>query len=162
MLCWGPVNYRFVIGVTAVLALGLLVAPSGSRHGGSFYVPGAKLAEPPAGTVRLFAPQERVPAGTPLSSLVLREVFWPIAQVPPGAVRDEKEFAGQFAAKDLAPWIPLQRWKLSAFPPPADFKRSPGMRTPPTAPLMRSPIPQRDFRAPNAGPPFSPGGLPGR
>lgn len=65
-------------------------------------------------TVTLLAPERPVRAGTPLSEVQFKEVFWPRNQVPKGAVRDRAELQSLFAKVDIPEGVPLQRTHLTS------------------------------------------------
>jgi pilus assembly protein CpaB len=65
------------------------------------------------GTVSLLSPERYVRAGTSLSDVKFKSVFWPRNEVPEGAVRDESELKEQFASIDIAPGVPVQRRHLT-------------------------------------------------
>lgn len=64
-------------------------------------------------TVSLLAPDQPVRAGTRLSEVRFKEVFWPRNQVPDQAMRDPAELRTLYARVDLAANIPIQRTQLT-------------------------------------------------
>lgn len=65
------------------------------------------------GTVTLLTPDRVVRAGSKLSEVSFREVYWPRNQVPDNAVRDIDEMKDLFAKIDLQPGVPVQRSQLA-------------------------------------------------
>ncbi|MBX7138223.1 MAG: Flp pilus assembly protein CpaB [Oligoflexia bacterium] len=80
------------------------------------------------GTVTLLAPERSVRAGTKLSEIRLKEVYWPRNQVPQEAVRDMAEIRDQFAAADIPEGMPLQRHHLTHEAINATLPLTPGNR----------------------------------
>lgn len=80
------------------------------------------------GTVTLLTPDRLVRAGTKLSDVQFKEVYWPRNQVPDGAVRDINEMKDWFAKVDLQAGSPIQRAQLSREPMQTTLPVSPGNR----------------------------------
>jgi pilus assembly protein CpaB len=83
---------------------------------------------PAIGTVTLFAPDANIPAGTKLSNIVLKEVFWPRNQVPEGAIRDIAEVKALYAKTSLPSGFPLLRSNLTSQPSEGPLPVRPGHR----------------------------------
>lgn len=81
-----------------------------------------------AGTITLYAPEKFVRAGTALSSVSFKEMYWPRHNVPEGAITDIAELRGQYAKVDLPPAAPLQRSQLTREPLVATLPLTPGNR----------------------------------
>lgn len=75
----------------------------------------ADLSPVPAaiGTVTLLAPEAAVSAGTKLSNVALKEVYWPRNNVPAGAIRDIADVKNVYAKTNLPAGLPLTRENLS-------------------------------------------------
>ena len=69
-------------------------------------------AQTTVGTVTLLAFERPVSAGTKLSDIKLKEVYWPRSQVPAGAVFDAAEIRNQFAKINIPAGVPVQRDQL--------------------------------------------------
>lgn len=80
------------------------------------------------GTVKLLAPERRIKAGTKLSDVRLLDMYWPISQVPSGAIRDVNELKTLYAKNDLPAGIPLQKKHLTTQPHRIGLSVSPGNR----------------------------------
>lgn len=80
------------------------------------------------GTVSLLTPDRMVRAGTRLSEVQFKEVYWPRNQVPDGAVRDINEMKELFARVDLQPGVPVQRSQLARESIQTTLPVSPGNR----------------------------------
>lgn len=65
------------------------------------------------GTVTLLAPEKFVRAGTKLSEVRFKEVYWPRNQVPTEAVRDISEVRSLYASVDIPEGVPMQRTQLT-------------------------------------------------
>ncbi len=59
------------------------------------------------GHVTLWVPEQDIAAGTKLSQVNFREVYWPKAQVPDGAVRDLAELRAMFAKTTITAGMPM-------------------------------------------------------
>ncbi len=68
------------------------------------------------GTVALLTFERPVSAGSRLDSTPLKEVFWPRAQVPTGAIFDHSEVRNQYAKVDIAADVPILRSHLTTEP----------------------------------------------
>ncbi len=79
-------------------------------------------------TIVLFTPAKPVPAGTSLGSVELRELMWPKAELPVGAVDDLAMLHNKFAKVDLKYGEPILAINLTDTPEGALIKISPGMR----------------------------------
>ncbi len=80
------------------------------------------------GTVRLLAPERPVRSGTKLSDVRFLEMYWPISQVPAGAIRDYSELKDVYARAELPAGIPLQKKHLTTKQPTSSLEPSPGNR----------------------------------
>jgi pilus assembly protein CpaB len=69
------------------------------------------------GTVSLYAPTMQLTAGSKISQLQFKEVFWPRNNVPEGAVRSVDELNGMYATVDLQPGQPILHANLTSTPP---------------------------------------------
>ena len=65
------------------------------------------------GTVTLLAPEKFIRAGTRLSEVRFKEVYWPRANAPEEAVRDIAEMRSMYAAVDVAEGAPITRSQLT-------------------------------------------------
>ena len=65
------------------------------------------------GTVTLLAPDRYIKAGTKLSEISFREVYWPRDKVPPQAISDTSELRDFYASADIAEGTPLLRSHLT-------------------------------------------------
>lgn len=65
------------------------------------------------GVVSLLAPDRQIRAGTKLSEISLKEVFWPRNQVPNEAIRDRAELRDFYAVVDIPEGMPIQRSHLT-------------------------------------------------
>lgn len=79
-------------------------------------------------TVALLAPSRYVRAGTKLSDVEMKQVFWPRNQVPDEAVMERGELREFFALKDLSPDVPLQKSFLTKTPGGGSLPVTPGNR----------------------------------
>lgn len=68
------------------------------------------------GTVALLTFERPVAAGSRLDGTPLKEVFWPRAQVPTGAIFDHSEVRNQYAKVDIAADVPILRSHLTTEP----------------------------------------------
>jgi pilus assembly protein CpaB len=80
------------------------------------------------GTVTLLTPDRIIRAGTKLSEISFKEVYWPRNQVPDGAVRDIDEMKELFAKVDLQPGVPVQRSQLATEAVQTTLPVTPGNR----------------------------------
>lgn len=80
------------------------------------------------GTVTLLTPEREVKAGQSLSSIKLKEIYWPRANVPEGVVRDHSEIMNMFAKVDIQAGEPLQRRHLTAEERKVSLPLTPGNR----------------------------------
>jgi len=65
------------------------------------------------GTLTLLAPEKFVRAGTKLTDIRFKEVYWPRNQVPNEAVRDMAELRDMYASADIPEGMPVQRNQLT-------------------------------------------------
>lgn len=79
-------------------------------------------------TVTLWAPERQIPAGTRLSDVVFKEIYWPQNQLPENVVRDLSEIRGMYAAEPLRATLPLQRSQLTKDTVSATIPVTPGNR----------------------------------
>ncbi len=79
-------------------------------------------------TVVLFTPAKPVSAGTSLGSVELRELMWPKAELPVGAVDDLALLHNKFAKVDLKYGEPILAASLTDTPEGALIKIKSGMR----------------------------------
>ncbi len=79
-------------------------------------------------TIILLAPEKAIKAGTKLSEIGFKEVYWPRNQVPQEAIRDRAELRDFFAAVDIAEGAPLQRQHLTREPMGVTLPLTPGNR----------------------------------
>ncbi|MBX7143759.1 MAG: Flp pilus assembly protein CpaB [Oligoflexia bacterium] len=101
-------------GLAFSLLVVLFVVFSFSSRSDAKEVQATQAAIPQAiGTVTLLTPDRVVRAGTRLSEVSFKEVYWPRNQVPDGAVRDIEEMKSLFAKVDLQPGVPVQRTQLA-------------------------------------------------
>ena len=107
--------FLFAVFATVSLAL-LLVIMLSTRGAGAKENMAPSPVEPMLGTVTLLAPEREVPSGAKLSSIELREVYWPRTQVPEGAVRDFAEVKAMYAKVSLQPGQPIVRSNLTDKP----------------------------------------------
>jgi len=68
------------------------------------------------GTVALVAPTAPVPQGAKLTSVALKELYWPRSEVPEGAVRDMEGVKEMYAKVGIPANQPILRSNLSATP----------------------------------------------
>lgn len=80
------------------------------------------------GTVTLLTPDRMIRAGTKLSEVQFKEMYWPRNQVPDGAVRDVNEMKDWFSKVDLQPGVPVQRSQLAREAVQTTLPVSPGNR----------------------------------
>jgi pilus assembly protein CpaB len=80
------------------------------------------------GTVTLLTPDRLIRAGTKLSEVSFKEVYWPRNQVPDGAVRDIDEMKQLFAKVDLQSGVPIQRSQLASEAVQTTLPVTPGNR----------------------------------
>ncbi|RIL09936.1 MAG: hypothetical protein DCC75_05455 [Proteobacteria bacterium] len=80
------------------------------------------------GTVSLLAPDRLVRAGTKLSDVRFKEIFWPRHQVQGDAILDPSEMGDYFARIDLQPGVPVQRANITNQPMSVSLPLTPGMR----------------------------------
>lgn len=110
---------RLIFIAAAGLAFSLLVVlfvvfSFGSKSESKEVVASTNNAIPAAiGTVTLLTPDRVIRAGTKLSEVTFKEVYWPRNQVPDGAVRDIEEMKSLYAKIDLQPGVPVQRTQLA-------------------------------------------------
>ncbi len=78
--------------------------------------------------VTLLAPTKNVAAGTKLSSIELKEIYWPRNRVPEGAIRDVAEVKNIYAKGNLTSDQPLVRANLSTQPNRSSITLRPGFR----------------------------------
>jgi pilus assembly protein CpaB len=69
------------------------------------------------GTVSLYAPTTQLSAGSKISQLQFKEVFWPRNNIPEGAVRSVDELNGMYVKVDLQPGQPILHANLTTTPP---------------------------------------------
>jgi pilus assembly protein CpaB len=69
---------------------------------------------PPMSTVTLLTPERPVRAGAAMSTIRLKEVYWPRNQVPEGAILDLSEAQNMTAKVNLTPGVPIQRDHLTS------------------------------------------------
>jgi pilus assembly protein CpaB len=67
----------------------------------------------PQAPVKAYAPTEDITAGTPMSTVQLKELYWPRGQIPEGAIKDPAEVQKLYARIDLAANVPIQRSSLT-------------------------------------------------
>ncbi len=79
-------------------------------------------------TITLLAPERPVRAGTRLSDVKFKKMYWPRNQVPEGVIRDVAELRDKFAKDDLSPGVPLQLRHLSDKPSSSVLPLTPGNR----------------------------------
>src|SRR5690606_4671736 len=79
-------------------------------------------------TVSLLAPERPIRAGTRLSEVNFKQVYWPRNQVPEGAIRDLSEVQNFYAKSDLSPGLPLQRAHLTSEVDTSSLQLTPGQR----------------------------------
>ncbi|MDC0358004.1 Flp pilus assembly protein CpaB [Oligoflexia bacterium] len=80
------------------------------------------------GTVTLLTPERYVRAGTKLTEVKLKEVYWPRAQLPEGAIREASEVMNMFAKVDLQAGVPLQKHHVTAEQRKISLPLTPGNR----------------------------------
>ncbi|MCB0317989.1 MAG: Flp pilus assembly protein CpaB [Bdellovibrionales bacterium] len=80
------------------------------------------------GTVTLYTVDRTIPAGTKLSNVEFRKIYWPRNEVPSGAVRDLVELKRYYAKREIKPSIPLTREDLSRDPVKYSLPLTPGNR----------------------------------
>ena len=80
------------------------------------------------GTVTLYTVDRSIPAGTKLSNVEFRKVYWPRNDVPSGAVRDLVELKRYYAKREIKPSVPLTRQDLSRDPVKYSLPLTPGNR----------------------------------
>lgn len=126
-------NERLLFVAAAGLAFSLLIILVVILN----YKPDAIASQPnvpqasapvPMGTVTLYVPDREVSAGTKLSDVTFKEVYWPRNQVPPNAVVDISEIKNQYAKISLAASVPIQRNMLSMVQGRAGLPVTPGNR----------------------------------
>lgn len=61
------------------------------------------------GMIAVLTPGRPVKVGDPLANIEFKEMYWPRAQVPEGAIRTVSEVQGYFAKVAIQPGIPLQK-----------------------------------------------------
>lgn len=79
-------------------------------------------------TVTLLAPEKAIKAGSKLSEVGFKEVYWPRNQVPQEAIRDRAELRDFFASVDVPEGMPLQRSHLTREPMGVTLPLTPGNR----------------------------------
>lgn len=90
--------------------------------------PAIQPAAPVIGTVTLLAPDRSIKAGTRLSDVSFRAVYWPRDQVPPQAVSDVSELRDFYAGSDIAEGTPILRSHLTREPIGITLPLTPGNR----------------------------------
>lgn len=75
-----------------------------------------RQAEENLATVTLLTPERPVPAGTKLSEVKYRTMYWPRNQVPEGAIKDVAEVNDKYARVDLPAGSPIERTHLTDKP----------------------------------------------
>lgn len=125
---------RLLFIAAAGLAFSLLVVLfvvfsfSSRPEGEKAATPAANSIPSAIGTVTLLTPERLVRAGSKLSDIQFKEVYWPRNQVPDGAVRDTNEMKDWFAKVDLQPGVPIQRNQLAREAMQTTLPVSPGNR----------------------------------
>ena len=87
-----------------------------------------QAAPPSIGTVTLLAPEKSIRAGTKLSEVRFKEMYWPRNQVPKDAIRDLAEIQNFYARADIQEGMPLQRHHLTKEPVGISLPLTPGNR----------------------------------
>lgn len=72
--------------------------------------------------------EKRIVAGQDLGNVALKEVLWPVGELPEGAVRDRTELKGMFVKADVVAGVPLLRANLTQTPPTQSLQVTPGNR----------------------------------
>lgn len=88
----------------------------------------AEAARPAIHGVTLLAPVQTITAGTKLSSIELKEIYWPRNRVPEGAIRDAAEIKNLYANANLMADQPLVRSSLTTKPSRTSVTIRPGFR----------------------------------
>lgn len=114
LLVFGGSTLMFAFLVTAAL---LLYSNSVVQAREDVVVEPASDSEIAFGTVVLVAPTSRVPKGTRLTSVHLREIHWPRDQVPEGAVRSFQDVDGIYVTAALPAHQPILRGNIATTPP---------------------------------------------
>lgn len=108
------------VGATVSLLLFLVVVLSfrSSDAGARETIRATDVSAPPSaiGSVALLTPEREVPPGTKLSTIELKEVYWPRNQVPEGAIRDLAEVKALYSKMSLPAGQPIVRTNLSETP----------------------------------------------
>ncbi|MCB0309742.1 MAG: Flp pilus assembly protein CpaB [Bdellovibrionales bacterium] len=85
-------------------------------------------APPSIGTETLLAPEQPVRAGTKLSEVRFKEMYWPRNQVPRDAARDISEIQTFYARVDIPEGMPIQKHHLTKEPMGISLPLTPGNR----------------------------------
>lgn len=75
--------------------------------------PAEENLPPVAGTITLYTPARDIMAGTKLSEVEFKEIFWPRNSVPDGAVREITQLQGMYAKMDIPYGEPIQLKHIS-------------------------------------------------
>jgi pilus assembly protein CpaB len=92
--------------------------------------PSAQVAVLPevANTVMLLTPEVTVRSGSKLSDVRLKEIPWPVNQVPEDAVRNPGEVRNLFARVDIQAGVPLQKSHVTEDEAEVSLPLTPGNR----------------------------------
>jgi pilus assembly protein CpaB len=73
----------------------------------------SEIAPPVAGTITLYTPARDIPAGTKVSEIEFKEIFWPRNSVPDGAVRELSQLKDMYAKLDIPYGEPIKLENLT-------------------------------------------------
>lgn len=86
------------------------------------------VASTELGSVTLYALNKPINSGDRIELEDIQEVYWPVNQVPEGAIRDKSELKSMFAKTNIAANLPLQRQSLTDRPAMQALPVTPGNR----------------------------------